>query len=281
MSMFSNGGYTDMVCSIRDIPVYYEEYGKGIPVLCIHGWPVDHRMVADMLEPVFNEMQSYRRIYIDLPGMGQTPSAQWIKSSDNMLEVVVEFIHAVIGEQSFLLVGGSYGGYLALGLIHEMSHKIDGVFLLYPDTGPRGNEAENLPPRTIIQQSKEADYTIAEYYKEMAVIFSQKNYDNWQKVIQPALDCADMNFLTNHCSYLFTQGLQEGIDVVTFGKPSCILAGRQDHTTGYKLAYELVERFPRATFSILDCAGHRLEVEREWLFRQLLRDWIDRVAQYS
>jgi len=104
--MFSNGGYNDMVCSIRDIPVYYEEYGKGIPVLCIHGWPVDHRMVVDMLEPVFNEMQGYRRIYIDLPGMGQTPSAQWIKSSDNMLEVVVEFIHAVIGEQSFYLLVG-------------------------------------------------------------------------------------------------------------------------------------------------------------------------------
>jgi len=59
--------------------------------------------------------------------------------------------------------------------------------------------------------------------------------------------------------------LFDAYDVLTFDKPSCILTGRQDHTTGYKLAYELVERFPRATFSILDCAGHRLEVEREWL----------------
>jgi len=270
-----------MVCLVRDIPVHYEEYGEGKPVICIHGWPVDHRMVVDMLEPIFAEIQGHRRIYIDLPGMGQTPSAPWIKSSDNMLEVVVEFINAIICEENFMLVGGSYGGYLALGLICKMSQRIDGAFLLYPDVSPKGSDADNLPPRTIIHQPIEWDSVKYEYYKDMAVIFSTENHDNWQNVIQPALDCADTDFLKNHCKYFFADDFQKMVDTITFSKPSCILAGRQDHTTGYKLAYELVERFPRATFAILDCAGHRLEVERKMLFRNLLSDWIERVVRYS
>ena len=38
---------------IKDIPINYEEYGKGKPVLCIHGYMVDHRMMKNCFEPVF------------------------------------------------------------------------------------------------------------------------------------------------------------------------------------------------------------------------------------
>ena len=63
-----------MICLVCGIPVYYEEYGTGKPVLSIHGWPVDHHIMSGCMEPVFNKMQRYRRIYLDLPGMGKTPN---------------------------------------------------------------------------------------------------------------------------------------------------------------------------------------------------------------
>ena len=82
-----------MICSVHDIPIYYKEYGEGKPVIFIHGWPVDHRMMADLFEPIFTKIQSYRRIYLDLPGMGKTPSVNWIKNSDDMLKPrVVELL---------------------------------------------------------------------------------------------------------------------------------------------------------------------------------------------
>ena len=76
-----------MVCLIRDIPIYYEEYGEGRPVLCIHGYSVDHHLMTGCLEPVFTQMSGYRRIYLDLPGMGKTPAASWIQNADDMLEI--------------------------------------------------------------------------------------------------------------------------------------------------------------------------------------------------
>ena len=39
---------------VHDILVYYEEYGEGMLVISIHGWPVDHRMMKDPIEPIFS-----------------------------------------------------------------------------------------------------------------------------------------------------------------------------------------------------------------------------------
>lgn len=270
-----------MVCLVRDIPVYYEEYGAGKPVINIHGWPVDHRMMVEPFEPIFSQMKGYRRIYIDLPGMGKTPSAEWIKNSDNMLEVVTEFINTVIGEENFLLTGESYGGYLALGLIHEMGNRIDGVLLLCAMIDPREDEEKNLPERQVIWKPEQLDFIdedSCEYkYMDMAVVATPQMYEKWQNIILPALGIADMEFLSNHCDMWYSPDFQKSVDQITFDKPSCILTGRQDHLVGYKIAYELVERFPRATYAVLDSAGHLLEGEREPLFGQLVKDWICRV----
>ena len=273
-----------MVCLIQNIPVYYEEYGEGKPVLSIHGWPVDHRMMKSCLEPIFSKIQGYRRIYIDLPGMGKTPSASWIKNSDNMLEIVIEFINVVIGEGNFLLFGQSYGGYLALGLIHKMSERINGVLLLCAMIDPCENEENNLPSRQILWKQNQLDFITensSEYkFMDMAVIATPQAHEKWQNNIQPALELADMEFLSN-CNMWYSTNLQKAVAKIVFDKPSCILTGRQDHCVGYKIAYELVENFPRATFALLDCAGHLLEVEREPLFQQLVKDWVWRLELHS
>ena len=52
------------------------------------------------------------RIYFDLPGMGKTPGASWIKNSDNMAQHISIFVDAILPETSFAIVGYSYGGYL-------------------------------------------------------------------------------------------------------------------------------------------------------------------------
>jgi len=272
-----------MVCSVNNVPVYYEEYGKGKPVLFIHGSAVDHRMMVDPFEPIFNEAFAHRRIYLDLPGTGKTPASSWIKNSDNVLEVVMGFISTVIGEENFLLAGESYGGYVSLGLVHKMADRIDGVLLLCPQVDPR--EDANLPDRQIVYKSEQMDLLnivsgADKYYMEMAVIATPQLFSRWQRTITPALEVADMDFITNHFNEWYSEGLHSAVSKATFDKPSCILAGRQDHITGYKIAYELVERFPRATFSVLDCAGHMLQAEREPLFRQLVLDWLERVERY-
>ena len=270
-----------MVCSVRDIPVHYKEYGEGKPILFIHGSHVDHRIMVDPFEPIFNEIQGYRRIYLDLPGTGKAPSADWIKNCDNILEIIIDFINAVIGAENFLLAGSSYGGYISLGLTCKMGDRIDGVLLLCPQIDPR--EDEVLPNKKILYKSVEMDLEtmtsdMDKFYLDMAVIVTPHTFDKWQTIVAPALQIADMESLSNRNEW-YSDDFHNTVSNQLFDKPSCILTGRQDNSTGYKLANELVERFTRATFAILDCAGHMLPAEREPLFKNLVIDWIDRVVK--
>jgi len=75
---------------LNEIPIHYEIVGSGMPLLTIHGWSPDHRLMRGCLEPVFEAIdRPYERIYFDLPGMGRTPGPRWIDGSDRMLDVVL------------------------------------------------------------------------------------------------------------------------------------------------------------------------------------------------
>ena len=77
--------------------------------------------------------------------------------------------------------------------------------------------------------------------------------------------------------YAFASGVDAGGD--PFTGPSLIVCGRQDSVVGWRDALRLPDRFPRATFAVLDTAGHNLEGERPDLLRELVDDWLDRVER--
>jgi len=63
-----------------------------------------------------------------------------------------------------------------------------------------------------------------------------------------------------------------------FPGPSLIITGRQDAMVGYRDAWNILENYPRATYVVLDRAGHFLE-EKEDLVNVLINDWLNRVQE--
>lgn len=46
-----------------------------------------------------------------------------------------------------------------------------------------------------------------------------------------------------------------------------------------KDAWDILDNYPRATFCVLDRAGHNLQIEQEDLFMSLVREWLERVDE--
>src|SRR5690242_17270051 len=107
-----------MECFVKGIPVHYEERGEGRPILMLHGMPADHRQMTYEMEPLFANRSGWRRLYPDLPGMGQTPGADSISSQDDLLEVTLAFLDAIAPGERFVVAGVSYGGYVARGVVY-------------------------------------------------------------------------------------------------------------------------------------------------------------------
>ena len=61
---------------------------------------------------------------------------------------------------------------------------------------------------------------------------------------------------------------------------SAFLLGRQDHIVGYRDQWDIIDNYPRATFVVLDRAGHgAAPVEQYELCQALMSEWLDRVEE--
>ena len=271
-----------MECKLENITVYYEIFGEGYPVLMLHGWPVDHRIMKGCMEPIFETRLNYKRIYFDLPGMGKTKGEDWIKGTDDYLNIIIEFVEKIIPNESFIIVGESYGCYLARGLIKKKQNLIDGVLFLVPAILPYV-EQRDLPEPIILVKDENLISKISpferEIFEDVATVINQKVLERGKEEGIAGIIIADMIFLEkvreNH-SFSFNVNLLNE----RFDKPSLFLLGRQDSNVGYRDAWEIIENYPRATFAILDTAGHILQIEQEELFNALTNDWLDRVESF-
>jgi pimeloyl-ACP methyl ester carboxylesterase len=48
---------------------------------------------------------------------------------------------------------------------------------------------------------------------------------------------------------------------------------------GFEDQFALLPHYPRATYAVLDLAGHNLQIEQPALMNVLLRDWLERIAR--
>lgn len=273
-----------MECMIRDLSLNYEILGQGRPVVMIHGYSPDHRLMAGCMEPVFLNNSNYKRIYLDLPGMGKTKAKEWVSNSDIMLDIIIEFIDTIIPDTKFLLAGESYGGYLARGIVYKMPDRVDGLLLLCPCIAANSKE-RTLPPHTVLEkdpllaQAGSEALEDLEDFKSMAVVQSQKTWTRYQNEILPGLKIADNQFLT----YFQETGYEFSFSVDSadrsFNKPALLVLGRQDSVVGYKDAWKILDNYPRATFAVLDKAGHNLQIEQEEVFNSLVSNWLLRIKE--
>ncbi len=271
-----------MECVVRGIPVYYEDMGTGRPVLMLHGWPSDHHLMTYDLEHLFAGRPGWRRLYPDLPGMGKTPGADWITSQDDMLAVVLEFLDAVAPGERVVVIGASYGGFLARGVLHERMARMDGLMLLAPSVIPDDGARHLPPPQTLVRDADipaalELDET---FWSRIAVVQTAETLAAFRAAVKPGFAAADVSFLERLESAGFVFSFAVGELPAPFPAPTLILTGRQDSLVGYQDAWGLVENYPRATFVTLDRAGHGLAAEQKILFQALVGEWLDRVTEY-
>ena len=270
-----------MECQLENIRVHYEMYGEGRPLIALHGFSPDHRLMTGCVEPIFKHRSGWQRIYPDLPGMGKTPGKEWIASSDQMLDVVLNFIDQVIPGQHFVLAGESYGGYLARGIIYRRPALVDGLLLICSLIIPEHAKRSVPPHVTLVKDPallSSLEPTDREEFESFAVVQSQRIWERTRDEIIAGIGIADEGFLTR----LQTHGYPFSFDVDAaspFEKPTLILVGRQDAMVGYRDAWKILENYPRGTFAVLDRAGHNLQIEQETLFSALVNEWLDRVEE--
>jgi pimeloyl-ACP methyl ester carboxylesterase len=264
--------------------MHYEAFGEGKPLLLLHGWSLDHRHMVSEMEPVFKGRAGWKRIYPDLPGHGRTPAPPWISDQDGMLEALLAFVDCLLAGQRFALGGMSAGAYLARGVLYHRASMIDGLLQTAPVVVPADAE-RTVPPAVTIAADPAllAELGPAERGSlDRAVVQSHRVLDALLRDYVSGNEMANGDLLGPMRQDPLRYGFSFDVDALPepFPAPTLILTGRQDAAVGFCDAWRIVDNYPRATFMVLDRAGHLLAVDQQELFRALVAEWLDRVEEW-
>ncbi len=272
-----------MECQLKDLRVHYEVFGEGKPILMLPGWGADSRFMAHDFEPMLGDRSGWRRVYLDPPGHGRTPGAEWVQNQDGVLQVVLDFIDAVLPGQRLVLAGASLGAYLARGILYRRPAMIDGLLMLAPVIQAEDSRRTLPPPVVLVEDPgilDGLDPFEAELF-EMVVVRTEAYLQEFRGYPQPAEgEMGDLEFLEGIRQDPERYAFSFDVDALAepFQGPTLIVSGRQDSVVGYRDAWSILENYTRATYVVLDRAGHFLE-EKQQVLHALVNEWLERVEE--
>jgi pimeloyl-ACP methyl ester carboxylesterase len=258
--------------------LHHVEFGSGTPVVLLHGYTIDHRLLLP-LEPVFAARRGWRRLYVDLPGSGRSSRLAGPVTAEAMGEAVLRFVDKVIGNEPFAVVGISYGGQLARHLVAERGPQVLGTALIAPLVKPSGERV--LPDRQVLTRDEallaSLDPADREVFEGIALYQDDAGWGAFRDHVLPGIRAHHReDAIALLKAYLLTQSPESRFG--THDGTHLVVTGRQDHMVGWQDQLELMEHYPRATYAVVDGAGHNVHIDQPDAVHSLVGNWLDTLA---
>ncbi|KOP82223.1 alpha/beta hydrolase [Bacillus sp. FJAT-21945] len=265
-----------MQCLVKKGSINYEVHGSGFPILIMHSMGTDHLSMTSWIEPIFQTIKGFKRIYIDLPAHGKSVIEENFSSSDDMLISILDFVDCIIPNQKFSLIGFSYGGYLAQGILHTRKTNVKSICLLSTALHIRDR---TLPKREVFTKDNillsQLDPDICVAIETLMNYQDKQHIEYFLKEIQPGRLLANKKFLHSKWrekGYFLSEEPFKNMEELS--QPALFIMGKQDSICGYKDHISLLNKFSNATFAILDQTGHMIQIEKRQIVQCLVQDWL-------
>ncbi len=170
-----------------------------------------------------------------------------------------------------MLLGHSYGPYLARGVAAQGPDLVSGLALLCPI----GEQSHDVPEQVVVRQDTDA-------YAELGPT-QRAGFDDYVLVRTPGTGRRYRDYVVPGTELVDEAGLGRivagwtiNVSSRMFAAPALIVAGRRDSVVGCTAAAALLDHYPHATLAVIDDAGHGFIHERPDLLAALLGDWLTR-----
>jgi 3-oxoadipate enol-lactonase len=106
--------------------IAYARHGKGMPLVLLHGYPLDHSIWEPLVPFLEND---FDLILPDLPGFGDSQVMGGNPSMAGYARVIASLMD-MLGVPKAALVGHSMGGYVALAFAQDFPERLFGLGLV-------------------------------------------------------------------------------------------------------------------------------------------------------
>src|SRR5258708_5460057 len=117
--------------------IFYRKYGKGYPIILIHGFCETHEIWNGFVEGLSKKFEIF---VIDLPGFGNSPilASPFFSIDDAGAKVFEWIVQQKINQP--IVIGHSLGGYVALAMAKRHAEKFAGLGLIQSTAFPDSEE---------------------------------------------------------------------------------------------------------------------------------------------
>ena len=251
------------------IELHHESYGKGDPLLCIHGFGASLYSWRNFVEPFANE---YRIILIDLKGCGQSPKPRDTKySTQDHADLLYQFIlkHDL---RNLTLIGNSFGGALSLLLSLMLadageSSRLKSLVLIdagaYKEYIPIYLKLLSIPLINfgvyLIPSRFAARATLSKAYYDQTKITEEQISAYAAPIAAPGGKHALRQTVRQLVPANFDDLIKRYEDITV---PTLIIWGRQDKIIPLKVGQMLNHDINNSTLKIIEECGHAPQEER-------------------
>ena len=238
------------IYTYKNRDVTYRKLGKGRPLLILHGWGSNSRV----MDPLAQSLAGLRTCYIpDLPGFGasQSPARAW--TVDDYADFVEEFA-AAQNLHSYDLLVHSFGGRIALKLCaRSRNHERIGKVLITGGAGMKPHRSMQYYLKKYSAKTLKAPFTILPGTLRGKALGWLRQTPIWK-----SLGSSDYQKLEGVMRETFVKTVTEYLEPCLPDIPQEVLLlwGEKDEAAPLYQARRMEEGIKNAALVVIDGAGH-------------------------
>jgi 3-oxoadipate enol-lactonase len=247
---------------VADIDVSYVDRGTGVPVLLVHGFPLDHTMWAAQIDFLARRC---RVVAPDLRGFGRTPlgavELQRGISMEQYADELAELLSALSIEEPVVLCGFSMGGYIAWQFVRRHADRLRA--LVQCDTRAVADTDD----------ARDARLKMAEYVAEWGAarvaemmgprLFAPRSFETKSEVVRAVRQVVERAAPASIAAA--QRGMAARPDVTALlpliGVPTLVLVGEHDVISPPEEMAAIAAAIPGAELVVVPGAGHMTTME--------------------
>lgn len=259
---------------VRGLKLFYREWGQGLPVVLLHGFPLSSEIWA----PVASWLQDrFRVIAPDLRGHGSSEAPPGPYTMDDLAEDVVGLADA-LGLGQLVLGGHSMGGYVAFRVVSRWPERLLGLVLVATRAEADSEEGKQRRLDAIQRIRKEGtEGFLREFLPNLVSEHARRAHP---AVVARLWELARLT--PDHTLVSCLQGMAGRPDSrPLLGKltvPVLVVAGEHDAVVPVDAAKAMAEAIPGAQLVVVAGAGHVPSVEAPEATTAAIRHFLEALA---
>ena len=265
--------------AVNDLSVSYNDEGKtGDPVIIfIHGFPFNKSMWDKQMEAL---KHGYRVIAYDVRGHGGSDTGTEDFSIELFATDLLNLMDTLKIDKA-MLCGLSMGGYIALNAVENYPDRFDALILSDTTCLADTSEAKEKRIKTIENIRKNGVEKFAD--ESIKNLFARESFSTKKKEIAAVREMIVHTDEESLCKTLraFYERKETCSKLSDIYVPVLIMVGEEDKITPLAAAQLMQEKIKDSLLSIMEHAGHLINIENPLEFNNQLEEFVSTVYYYG